>query len=97
MNQNRNYQTYEVPPGGYNQGYQSNQDYKQGYQSNQDYNQGYQNYNQGYKTNKQGYETSGGYNQGYSNQGELLHSIGLTNHNHVFWTKLLVGFLLELW
>ncbi|XP_045457397.1 protein FAM98A [Melitaea cinxia] len=69
MNQNRNYQTYEVPPGGYNQGYQSNQDYKQGYQSNQDYNQGYQNYNQGYKTNKQGYETSGGYNQGYSNQG----------------------------
>ncbi|CAH2098757.1 unnamed protein product [Euphydryas editha] len=54
MNQNRNYQTYEVPPGGYNQGYQSNQDY----------NQGYQNYNQGYKT----YET-GGYNQGYSNQG----------------------------
>ncbi|KPJ16343.1 Protein FAM98A, partial [Papilio machaon] len=54
QNQNqRNYQTFEVPPGGYGQNYHSNQ----GYNQNQ--------YNQGYGNN-QGYDSAGGYNQGYT-------------------------------
>ncbi|KAI8433510.1 hypothetical protein MSG28_015542 [Choristoneura fumiferana] len=72
----RNYQTYEVPPGGYqqnnNQGYQSN---NQGYQSNQGNhgNQGYQS-SQGYEQrgydNNRGYDNRGGYQtQGYQSQG----------------------------
>ncbi|XP_038217222.1 protein FAM98A [Zerene cesonia] len=55
FNQNRNYQTYEVPPGGYNQ--------------NQ--NQGYGNQGYGYNQNNynQGYDSMGGYNQGYQGGG----------------------------
>ncbi|CAH0718520.1 unnamed protein product, partial [Brenthis ino] len=70
-NSSRNYQTYEVPPGGYNQyqnqGYNQNQSYdNRGYNQNQGYNS-----NQGYNQNyNQGYDSAGGYNQGYSsNQG----------------------------
>ncbi|CAK1549197.1 unnamed protein product [Leptosia nina] len=78
-NQNqRNFQTYEVPPGGYNQnnqgyrnqGYNQN-NYNQGYDSMGSYNQGpgYNNQGGGYKTyqpqQNQGYQS----NQGFQNQG----------------------------
>ncbi|XP_045507958.1 protein FAM98B [Colias croceus] len=66
FNQNRNYQTYEVPPGGYNQnqnqgygnqGYGYNQSQNQGYDSMGSYNQGYQGGGGGYKT----YQPNPGY------------------------------------
>ncbi|XP_026743364.1 protein FAM98A [Trichoplusia ni] len=68
-NQNRNYQTYEVPPGGYNnqggyQGSNHNQGYNQQYNQNQNYNQGYSG---GY--NQQGYDSMGSFNQGYGQGG----------------------------
>nr|XP_049707827.1 protein FAM98B [Helicoverpa armigera] len=64
--QNRNYQTYEVPPGGYNnQGHSyQGQGQGQGHQSH-DYNQhgGYNQYAQG------GYDSMGSFNQGYQGGG----------------------------
>ncbi|CAH2061881.1 unnamed protein product, partial [Iphiclides podalirius] len=65
-NQNqRNYQTYEVPPGGYNQGYQT-QGYNQGGGYGQGYDHGRGGYAQGgYGGYGQGYDSAGGYNQGY--------------------------------
>ncbi|KAJ2943101.1 hypothetical protein O0L34_g18791 [Tuta absoluta] len=73
----RNYQTYEVPAGGYNQGYSQNQGYNQnqgqsygGYQgaSNQgSYNKPYQSQGQGYQN--QGYQNQGQQNQSYQNHG----------------------------
>ncbi|XP_053620773.1 protein FAM98A [Plodia interpunctella] len=83
FNQNRNYQTYEVPPGGYqtnhSQGYDRNggyQGYKQGYDSYSNQGQGYHQGNTGggYKNyHSQGYQGQGyqnqGYQQGYQSQG----------------------------
>lgn len=71
FNQNqRNYQTYEVPPGGYNQGYNNHGNQNQGgYYQNQGYNQSYGGYNQTY-------DNTGGYNQG-NNQGEKDTSVKL--------------------
>lgn len=56
FNQNRNHQTFEVPPGGYSQGYnQNNQGYKQNNQNN--YNQGYD--SMGSYSQSQGYNSQG--------------------------------------
>ncbi|XP_063543534.1 protein FAM98A-like [Cydia strobilella] len=70
QNPSRNYQTYEVPPGGYNnnQNYQTNQ-----YQSNQGYQgnhqAGYDNQSRGYD-NQRGYDSRGGAGGGgYQSQG----------------------------
>ncbi|CAK1595017.1 unnamed protein product [Parnassius mnemosyne] len=75
-NQNqRNYQTYEVPPGGYNQsqGYQT-----PAYSQNSGYNQNQTGYDQnrggyssqgGYGGYNQGYDSAGGFNQGYTTPG----------------------------
>ncbi|KAF9406228.1 hypothetical protein HW555_013323 [Spodoptera exigua] len=62
--QNRNYQTYEVPPGGYSN--QNQYSHAQTYEPDQNYNQhnqGYSGYNQG------GYDSMGSYNQGYQGGG----------------------------
>lgn len=80
FNQNqRNYQTYEVPPGGYNQGY--NQSGNQGHQNQSGYYQN-QGYNQSYGGYSQTYDNSGGYNQGH-NQGEKDISFKLENEDSV--------------
>ncbi|XP_050555745.1 protein FAM98B [Spodoptera frugiperda] len=61
--QNRNYQTYEVPPGGYNQNQYSQ---AHTYEPDQNYNQ----HNQGYSGyNQAGYDSMGSYNQGYQGGG----------------------------
>ncbi|XP_063370346.1 protein FAM98A-like [Cydia amplana] len=81
QNQSRNYQTYEVPPGGYNnnQNYQGNQYQNkvyfclrgnQGYQGG-NHQGGYDNQGRGYD-NQRGYDNRGGGYQnqaGYQNQG----------------------------
>lgn len=80
FNQNqRNYQTYEVPPGGYNQGY--NQSGNQGHQNQSGYYQN-QGYNQSYGGYSQTYDNTGGYNQGH-NQGEKDNSVKLENEDSV--------------
>ncbi|KAJ8706073.1 hypothetical protein PYW07_010850 [Mythimna separata] len=61
--QNRNYQTYEVPPGGYNN--QGHQTFNQGHSHDQNYNQhgqNHQSYGGGY--NQGGYDSMGSFNQG---------------------------------
>ncbi|GBP62686.1 Protein FAM98A [Eumeta japonica] len=77
----RNYQTYEVPPGGYTQGSNYNQGssynqgpggYSQGYDSMGSFTTpGYQTqgYSQGYNQNSGGYNQGGNYNKGYQTQG----------------------------
>lgn len=84
FNQNqRNYQTYEVPPGGYNQGYNNHGHQNQGgYYQNQGYNQNYGGYNQNY-------DNVGGYNQGH-NQGEKDTSVKLDNQEYVVQKRSLV-------
>lgn len=90
FNQNqRNYQTYEVPPGGYNQGYNNQGHQNQGHQNQGGYSQNQGGHNQSYGGYNQTYNNTGGYNQG-QNQGEKNKNVNLKNQESLVKIETLV-------